>query len=184
MTPALVHRLAVGALTAVLIAASVPAMAADYDDRGEPLPWRGNAAAAKDGYPVPVPPPPPVDYRQSYKDDDALPPPPPLPAPRRRVAAECLSKYGIREALNQQGWHEFANVEIRGEVAYMIARNDRGRAFDLQVDSCSGDVFEAHPRVVYSEGPVYYGRYYAPRPVIGLRYGGGYGHHRYRSHRW
>ena len=176
MNIALVHRLAVGAITAVMIAASVPAMAADYDDRGEPLTWRGNAT--NDGYPVPVPPPP-SDYRHSYKDD-AVPPPPPV-APRRRVVAECLSKYGIREALNRQGWHEFANVEIRGDVAYMIARNDNGRAFDLQVDSCSGDVFEAHPRVIYADRPVYYERYYAPRPAIGLYFGGGgYGH----RHRW
>jgi hypothetical protein len=178
MNLALVHRLAVGAITAVMLAASVPAMAADYDDRGEPLPWRGNQAT-RDGYPVPVAPPP-ADYRQSYKDD-AAPPPPPV-APRRRVVAECLSKYGIRESLNRQGWHEFANVEIRGDVAYMIARNDNGRAFDLQVDSCNGDVVEAHPRVVYSERPVYYERYYAPRPAVGFYFGGGYGHGHHR--RW
>ncbi|MEQ1696857.1 MAG: hypothetical protein ABL901_13550 [Hyphomicrobiaceae bacterium] len=179
MNLALVHRLAVGALAAVMLAVSVPVSAADYDDRGEPLPWRGGTAT-NDGYPVPVPPPP-VDYRQSYKDDDALPPPPlPRAEPRRRVVAECLSKYGIREALNRQGWHEFANVEIRGEVAYMVARNDNGRPFDLEVDSCSGDVFEAHPRVVYTERPVYYERYYTPRPAIGLRFGGGHGRHHRR----
>lgn len=173
MKIALVHRLAVGAFTAVMLAASVSAMAADYDDRGEPLPWRGNTA--RDGYPVPVPPPA-ADYRPSYKDEGL---PPPAPAPRRRVVAECLSKFGIREALNRQGWHEFANVEIRGDVAYMVARNDNGRAFDLQVDSCTGDVFEAQPRVIYTERPVYYERYYAPRPAIGLYFGGGgYGHHR------
>lgn len=143
------HRLAAGAAAMLLLAGSAPAMAADYAE--EPA-WRN--PPREDGYPQPVPPPQ-DGYRQpyqSYKDDPA--PPPPL-APRRRVVAECLSKYGIREALNRQGWHEFANVEIRGEVAYMIARNDNGRAFDLQVDSCTGDVFEAQPRVVYVDRPVY-----------------------------
>jgi len=163
------NLLVAGALLAASLAAS-PVIAADY---GEPLPWRG--AAKGDGYPVPQPPPG-DDDQPSYKDDPA-PPLPPREAPRRRVVAECLSKYGIREALNSQGWHEFANVEMRGDVAYMIARNDRGRPFDLTIDSCSGDVIDAIPRRIRAERPDY-DRYYAPRPAIGLHFGGGYGHHR------
>lgn len=164
----LVHRLAAGAVIAASLTAC-PVLAADY---GEPLPWRGSSK--DDGYPVPQPPPGDYDQR-SYKED---PLPPPQAPPRRRVAAECLSKFGIREALNRQGWHEFANVEMRGDLAYMIARNDNGRPFDLTIDSCSGDVIDAAPRRVYADRPVYYERYYAPRPAIGLYFGGGYGGHR------
>jgi hypothetical protein len=145
-----------------------PAMAADGEQ-----PWRGSAK--DDGYPVPQPPP--ADYNRggSYKDDPAPP-----PAPRRH-ASSCLSKYGIRHALNEQGWHEFDNVEMRGDVAFMTAAREGGRRFELQVDSCTGDVIEARPRVVYVDPPpaVYYGpRYYEPRPAIGFYFGGG-GRHRW-----
>lgn len=167
MLTRLVHRMAAGVAIAAALAASPAAMAGDY---GEPLPWRGNAT--NDGYPVPQPPP--GEYGTGSYKDDPLPPPP----PRRRVVAECLSKYGVREALNRQGWHEFANVEMRGEYAYMIARNDNGRPFDLTIDSCSGDVVDAVPRRTYADRPIYYERYYAPRPAVGLYFGGGYGGHR------
>ena len=171
MIPTLARRLALAAATAMLLAS--PTLAADYDDKGEPLPWRGSTK--DDGYPVPQPPPANYDHR-SYKDD--APPP-----PRRQAAAECLSKYGIRSALNRQGWHEFDNVENRGATAFMTARNDGGRRFEVQFDNCTGEVIEAHPRVVYVERdplpppPVYYERYYAPRPAVGLYfYGGGHRH--------
>ena len=169
----LVHRLAAGVLVAACLAAN-PALAGDY---GEPLPWKSQAP--RDGYPVPQGPPTGYDQGGSYKDDPA-PPPPPRAEPRRRVVAECLSKYGIREALNRQGWYEFANVEMRGELAYMVARNDRGRPFDLTFDSCSGDVVDAIPRVVRADAPIYYERYYEPRPAFGVYVGGG----RYGGHGW
>jgi hypothetical protein len=147
---------------AVAVSLAAPTLA------GDDLPWRGSAR--DDGYPVPQPPPPSEHRYQSYKDDA----PAPLPPPRR--VAECLSKYGIRSALNQQGWHAFDGVEMRGPVTYMTARNDGGRRFDVQFDSCNGAVIDARPIVVYREGPPVY---YEPRPAVGLYFGGGrgYGHH-------
>ena len=154
---------------AALLALGLPgeASAGDYRDQGgEPLPWNGGGST-KDGYPVPQPPP--QENHRSYKDDG---PPPPV-----RRTAECRSKFGIQRSLNAQGWHEFDAVEIRGPVAYMTAVNDRGRRFDIQVDSCTGSVIEAHPFTVTYERPYYY----EPRPAVGLYFGGGYG---YGHHRW
>jgi hypothetical protein len=158
----------------VLLASPAFVQAGNYTDpgdsyqtgRSEPAPWRGSAKD-EDGYPVPQPPSP---SHQSYKDDAPQPPPPPL-----RRTAECLSKFGIRGALNEQGWHAFEGVEIRGSVAFMSARNDNGRRFDLQIDSCTGTVIEAHPVTIYYETPPP-APYYVPRPAVGFRYyGGGYG---------
>ena len=164
---------ALSALAIAMLAGAAPAIAGSDSEN---LPWKG---ARDDGYPVPQGPPSDRDYvppRGSTKDDvyEA-----PRHEPPRRVA-ECLSKYGIRGALNSQGWHAFDNVEIRGNVAYMTAQNDGGRRFELRVDSCSGDVIDAQPRVVYVDRDppprVYYeDRYYAPRPAIGLYFGGGGG---------
>ena len=169
-------RAALSAMALSIVAGAAPALAASDSEN---LPWRG---ARDDGYPVPQGPPGNADYvpqRGSTKDEVYEPPRHETPRyePPRRVA-ECLSKYGIRGALNSQGWHAFDNVEIRGNVAYMTAQNDGGRRFDLRVDSCSGDVIDAQPRVVYVDRDppprVYYeDRYYAPRPAIGLYFGGG-----------
>ena len=172
MNVSLARRLAVGTAAFVMLAGAAPAMAGG--EPGEPLPWRGSTK--DDGYPVPQPPPgePQYEPRRGSTKDDVYEP------PRRR--AECLSKYGIRGALNSQGWHAFDDVEIRGNVAYMTARNDGGRRFDLRVDSCTGAVIDARPRVVYVDRDplprVYYeDRYYAPRPAVGLYfYGGGRRH--------
>ena len=153
-------------------------MAGNYNDEGERLPWNGGT---KDGYPVPQGPGEQqyTQQRGSTKDDSYV-------EPRRQARSECLSKYGIRGALNSQGWHNFDNVEIRGNVAYMTARNDGGRRFELRVDSCSGHVIDADPVVVYTDRAppprFYYGPdyYYSPRPAVGLYFGGGYGgHHRH-----
>ena len=168
MTHSIVRTIAAAAAATALLAMTAPAQAADYgrdDTRAYP---------AEDGYPVPQGPgqyqqPPPSQYHQSYKDDGAPPPP--------RRTAECLSKYGIRGALNEQGWHAFDGVEQRGPVTFMTARNDGGRRFELQFDSCTGSVIEAHPVAVYYETPP--PRYYEPRPAVGLYfYGGGHRHWR------
>ena len=173
MIRTLSRTLGLALLTAVVVHITPSAQAGDFDNQAPP--YRGSTK--DDGYPIPQPPPP--DYRQGSYKDDPLPPPPP---PRR--VAECLSKYGIRNALNQQGWHEFENVEIRGDTARMLARNDGGRRFDLRFDTCTGQVLDSHPHVVYVDEPppVIDHYYYAPRPAVGFYFGGGggYGHHHWR----
>ncbi len=134
---------------------------ARYAPSAEPLPWRGSTK--DDGYPVPQGP------AESYA-------PPPVP----RRTASCVSTVGMRDALNEQGWHAFSDVDYRGPIAYMSARSERGRRFELQVDSCSGDVIEARPTVVYAVPPRVY---YDERPAVGVYIGGGRGY--YRGHgRW
>jgi hypothetical protein len=132
-----------------------------YATQPEPLPWRGSTK--DDGYPVPQGP------SESYSA--------PPHAPRR--TASCVSTVGMRDALNGQGWHAFSDVDYRGPIAYMSARSDRGRRFELQVDSCSGEVIEAKP-VVYAAPPRVY---YDERPAVGVYIGGGRGYyggeHRY-----
>ena len=160
-------------LALMALGLSTATKAADYRDAPEPLPWSNGSS--KDGYPVPQPPPGEEPHR-SYKDDA-----PPPPAPRR--TSECLSKYGIQHALHQQGFHDFDRVEMRGPVAYMAARTDNGRSVDLEVDSCTGAVIEAHPVTTYYERP-----YYEQRPAVGVYlYGGrgyGYGGHGGYGHHW
>jgi hypothetical protein len=188
------------ACVALVLGAATPSFAqgtARYDERyieagDPPLPWRGSAK--DDGYPEPVPPPaagyqePP---RGSYKDDGRDVPP---ERHYRKQSAQCLTKPQLREALNDQGWHRFDAVDYRGSTARMIADNGRGRSFDVQFDSCTGEVYEARPLVdyveplpppvIYRERPFYhhghgYGRYaygdygyrhgYAPpRPRVGV----------------
>jgi hypothetical protein len=163
------------AVLGLMAVANGPASATDDayrrgDDQGayaneQPLPWRGSTK--DDGYPVPQPPP-----RAEYE-------------PPRRAQPACLSTVGLRDALNQQGWHAFSDVERRGSVALMSARSDRGRRYDLQVDNCTGDVIEAHPVVVYSEPPPIY---YESRPSVGVFIGGPrydrYGHYGGHRGRW
>jgi hypothetical protein len=133
-----------------------------YATQPEPLPWRGSTK--DDGYPVPQGP------SESYSEPQSV--------PRRK--ASCISTVGMRDALNGQGWHAFSDVDYRGPIAYMSARSDRGRRFELQVDSCSGEVLEARPAVVYAVPPRVY---YDDRPAVGVYIGGGRGY--YRGHgRW
>ena len=117
----------------------------------EPVPPRGSV---KDGYPIPQGP-------QAYA---AAPPP---PGPR------CLSKVGIQQALHEQGWRDFDNVEVRGDMAFMNARGDSGRRYELRIDSCNGEVLNARPE--YVRVPDRYVDYYPPRPVVGFYAYGGYG---------
>ena len=162
-----------GCSAALLCAIAAPVFADDYDRRGDdsyrPTEGQPYGGSTKDGYPVPQGPeatPP----HGSYKDDV---PPPPRHAYRE---SRCLDKFGIQRALHDQGWHEFDNVEIQSNVAYMTARREEGGRYDLKIDSCSGGVIEAHPLVAYREAPPPV--YYYPRPAVGLYIGGGYGYGR------
>lgn len=178
---------AFAACCGLLAGAAMPLSTAFAADYGAPPNDAYRGGAVEDGYPEPVPPPlggydgsPP---RGSYKDD--------APPPVRRTA-QCLSKPGLRAALNDQGWFAFDNVDYRGDVAFMTADNPRGRRFSVEFDACTGEVYKARPVEVYVERapppPIYYGRYYygPPRPYVGFYerrhgYGHGYGH---RHHHW
>ena len=160
------RRLVAGCIVAVC-AAAAPANAEDYDRRADDSYRGSDNGSTRDGYPVPQGPdaaPP----HQSYKDDA-----PPPPAPRRH-AGRCLDTGGIQHALHEQGWHDFDNVENSGKVTYMTARRDGGGRYDLEMDSCSGEVLEAHALVAYRDAPP--PAYFYPRPSVGVYIGGGYGY--------
>ena len=82
--------------------------------------------------------------------------------------------------------HDFDNVDSHGKLTYMTARRDGGGRFDLEMDSCSGEVIESHALVAYRDGPP--PAYFYPRPAVGVyigggwggRWGGGYGHGHWR----
>jgi hypothetical protein len=82
----------------------------------------------------------------------------PLPQPRfdeptRHVYGEpprqyhgprqCLERRAVRDGLAADGWHDFQDVALRGEVAVLTARRTGGDVYRLQVDRCTGEVVEA-----------------------------------------
>ena len=87
------------------------------------------------------------DYREprrySYKD------PRPITAPACRASRSSI-------ACRIAGWHDFRDPEIRGETATFIARRPSGRAFELTLDRCSGEIVNVR-RLDGPQGPYAYG---------------------------
>jgi len=113
----------------------------------------------RDMYEIPAAPPryapPPRSFTRSYRDDGYLPP---LNAPPRFSDAplydRCIARGEIRSRLADDGWGDFHDLDIRGEVAFVKARRPSGRIFELKVDRCTGDIVRASPL-----GPIYSGPY-------------------------
>ena len=112
---------------------------------------------------------PRYEERHGYQDE-------PLPAPRNRYGylepmrprheyrpepqqSTCLPHGEIRRSLINEGWRDFRDLELRGEVAVVQARRPNGQLYALKVDRCSGEIVHARPlddgRVPYA----YRGRY-------------------------
>lgn len=125
------------------------------------------------------PPPRSEVYRDSYKDDDAprrhaedddyddedAPPRrhagrdreylPPMRSERRyseRRTDECVPRQAIRDRLQADGWRDFQDVTIDGEVAILSARRPSGRLFELEIHRCSGEIVEARPQRSHAQG--------------------------------
>ena len=69
----------------------------------------------------------------------------------------CVPRAEIRHALKADGWYDFHDVELLGEVALLRARRPSGRLFDLRVDRCSGEIVSARPLDRRAYGPYAYG---------------------------
>jgi hypothetical protein len=169
-------------LAAGLLAAAVTSNAAKAADLDEgPPPDRYGSAYEDPRYadiyryprppayaPPPGPPPGyyggPVPRERVYRDDeddygrdDRGPPRYSNAQPRRPYAGGCVPREQVKAQLAQQGWQDFHDGAIRGEVATVHARRPSGRLFLLTLDRCSGEVVNARPLEPRPYGPYAYG---------------------------
>ena len=68
-------------------------------------------------------------------------------------ADTCMPHQEIRRSLAGEGWRDFRDVELRGEIAVVEARRPNGRPYHLKIDRCSGEIVKATP---LDERPVPY----------------------------
>lgn len=106
-------------------------------------------------------------YQPRYHE--AVPPrayryqPYPPAAPRYAERPACTTPRAAQRALEQDGWRDFANPTLRGDTAVIYARRPDGRAFELQLDRCTGDLVSARPLGHRPYGPNVYGERTGPR---------------------
>jgi hypothetical protein len=126
------------------------------------------------GYVVPAPPPyavVPPPRGQAFKEYDDYGS---YPGPRRysysdpRFGGHCVPRAEIKDRLLSQGWRDFHDADLRGDLATVRARRASGRLFSLTVDRCSGEIVEAHPLEPRRFGPYAYGapQWRHPRPFF------------------
>jgi hypothetical protein len=145
LTPKFIRFAVLGAalastIGAVAIAAAAPASAADIYDRRTGAAYDDPRYADIYTYPEPARPVGPP--RREY-----LAPMPPhyFDGPRRHAGPpnNCASHHDIRRDLNEQGWSEFNDVELRGSTALIEARRPNGNLYQLKIDRCSGEILNA-----------------------------------------
>lgn len=90
-----------------------------------------------------ISPPPAVVYQEPRRA--YLPPmPPPAYIDQRHWLPDrgnsCVPREHIKQALVQDGWSGFQDLEFRGPVAVVHAYRPDGRLYRLKVDRCSGDL--------------------------------------------
>lgn len=173
--------LAAGAVAAVLMVGAQSARAADLDYGRVPV---DRYSAYEDPRyraiygppPIAVAPPPPIAPRY-YSTAPAPAPVPPgyvyrdrdpyydRPARDRffeddRVAAGCVARDEIRRRLVDDGWREFRDLELRGDVARIRARRPNGDHYALRIERCTGEIVASE---LIERAPVPYA--YEDRPA-------------------
>lgn len=83
--------------------------------------------------------------RFSYSD--------PLPP----FADRCVPREEIKHRLRSEGWHDFHDIDLQGQLANVRARRPSGRLFDLTIDRCSGEIVSTRPLEPRPLGPYAYG---------------------------
>ena len=86
---------------------------------------------------------PPIPPAYVYRDDDRhryAPRYTELPRGQPPYRDGCLPREEIKRRLISEGWREFTDLEIRGDVAEINARRPNGDVYFLRVDRCSGDI--------------------------------------------
>ncbi len=147
-------RLAAASLAAAFCLAGASASAADlsgeYYERHSGSPYDD----PRYGDIYRDPPPPPRPYRDDYDADDDGPPPvhrySEVPPPHVRDPG-CVPRREIHFRLRADGWSDFEDLELRGDIALVRARRPSGEPYELSVDRCTGDIVHARPL----HGPVW-----------------------------
>lgn len=67
------------------------------------------------------------------------------PRYQHRNQPTCVPHGEIRRALINEGWRDFQDLELRGEVAKVQARRPNGQLYALKVDRCSGEIVHSQP---------------------------------------
>lgn len=88
----------------------------------------------------------PGPRRYSYAEPGAAP-----------YAGRCAPREVVKERLYSEGWRDFHDGDVRGNIATIHARRPSGRLFVLTLDRCSGDVVRAEPLEGRPFGPYAYG---------------------------
>ena len=95
---------------------------------------------------------PRYDARPGYYDDRPRVPTnrygylePMNPRYQHRPEPSCMPHGEIRRALINEGWRDFQDLELRGEVARVQARRPNGQLYALKVDRCSGEIVHSQP---------------------------------------
>lgn len=55
----------------------------------------------------------------------------------------CVSRREIRRSLREDGWSEFDDLDLRGDIALLRASRPNGEVYELKVDRCTGRVLRA-----------------------------------------
>ncbi len=165
--------LATGALAALTLAGSAPAIAADlgygyppsdrYRSAYEDTRYRdifGQPARPVDRYADEddyIEERPQTYSREDYDDKRII--------TRRRytytepLVSQCAPRAEIRDRLLRDGWYDFEELDVRNRVAVVTARRPNGLPYRLKIDRCSGDVVSAHPLAPVYGGPYAFRRY-------------------------
>ncbi len=62
-----------------------------------------------------------------------------------RYDPQCLPRAEIRRGLVNEGWRDFHELELQGQLALINARRPNGQLYALRIDRCSGDIVRAKP---------------------------------------
>ncbi len=57
----------------------------------------------------------------------------------------CVPQGEIKRALINEGWIDFRDLQLRGDVAKVQARRPNGQLYVLKVDRCSGEIVHSRP---------------------------------------
>jgi hypothetical protein len=102
----------------------------------------------------------------AYRDDDDSDDDDDRPLPRHysyyadrgpAYGERCVPRETVKHRLLREGWHDFHDPDLRGDLANVRARRPSGRLFELTIDRCSGEIVAARPLEPRPYGPYAYG---------------------------